>query len=203
MEDDQPTREEIAERYGWAEGEREQAEREIAARAERSKRDETLAWCAQRAAPGSSTAGPTDELGRPLNDPRYRLDPEVITKGYGAPVTQHRAATAAPASMTKEWQDYIERRIRKGRNAAAEEMAVAIAQTLGKSLVAVEREVAELHKRQVDLDNEINEMIRRQRASAQFDELNERLKQLEATPAVKCDATPRDFDRGAFDGWQH
>ena len=69
-------------------------------------------------------------------------------------------------------------------------MAAALAQTLGKDLVAVEREcaalraeVAELHERQVELDNEINEMIRRQRASVQFDELNERLKQLEEMPA--------------------
>ena len=69
-------------------------------------------------------------------------------------------------------------------------MAAALAQTLGKDLVAVEREcaalraeVAELHERQVELDNEINEMIRRQRASVQFDELNERIKQLEEMPA--------------------
>ena len=78
----------------------------------------------------------------------------------------------------------------KELSAREKAMAAALAQTFGKDLVAVERdcaalraEVAELHERQVELDNEINEMIRRQRASAQFDELNERIKQLEEMPA--------------------
>lgn len=134
--------------------------------------------------------GPTDELGRPLNDPRYRFDPDIVTKGYGAPVTQPRAAAAAPASMSREWADYINQRIQKESSAREKAMAAALAQTFGKDLVAVERdcaalraEVAELHERQAELDNEINEMIRRQRASAQFDELNERIRQLEETPA--------------------
>ena len=127
----------------------------------------------------------TDQLGRPLSDPRYRFDPDAVTKGYGAPVTQPRAAAAS-----MEWTAYINRQIQKESSAREKAMAAALAQTLGKDLVAVEREcaalraeVAELRERQVELDNEIDEMIRRQRASAQFDELNERLRQLEEMPA--------------------
>jgi len=103
QDDDAPlTPQELRERYGFKPGEREQIEREMAERARRIALEQTLEWCAQRAEqpqpPSRHAEGPTDELGRPLNDPRYRLDPDMVAKAYPA---APRAAAAPAGSLSK------------------------------------------------------------------------------------------------------
>jgi len=160
--------------------------REMEERAKQIKHDEVMAWCRQRAEEREAEAReaetsrrrevPCDGAGRPL---------PVVTKAYGAPVTQPAAA------MSRDWADYISRAIRKELAATSEAMCKGIAQTLGKDIVELERSNADLRERLQHAENEIADLFRTTRAQArdaeiaerfkQYDELQERLDRLEGT----------------------
>lgn len=175
--DDERRHETYAEKIFGTPEEQAAMQREIAERRAQIERDETLAWCVQRAASRDekgtsnvdSPSGPTDELRRPLNEPRYRLNPDVVTRSYSAPVPQPRAASA---SLTRRWRDYIERKIARELRGSNMAMTKAIAQVV----VAEERARAKA-------DDEI--MAKLDAITAQLAELQERLEKLEAAPANK------------------
>lgn len=167
-----------------AEVEAEAEAREMAERQAKIKHDEVMEWCRQRAEAREAETSrrrevPYDGAGQPL---------PVVTKSYGAPVTQ-RAAAVAPSTMTQEWQRYIKRAIQKASLASDEAMAKAIAQSLGKDLVALERSNAALQERVQHLETEVADLFRMTRAQArdaevaeklaQYDELQDRLARLE------------------------
>jgi len=146
-DNDRPTRDEILERYGWAEGEREQVEREMAERqvridaetreAEAKARAVEERWAAEKAAAARRTE-------------------TVVTRNYGTPVT-----TQAGATMTKEWSAYIDRRIKKAALAGDKVWAAALAGTVGKDLIAVERSNAELLTKLDATARQLNELAER------------------------------------------
>jgi hypothetical protein len=102
------------------------------------KREETLAWAIERQA---ALRRAEHEASKPQPEP--------------APV---RRAAAAPAnSFTKEWQSYISRQLdRRDRL-----MARAIAETIGKDIVALERRCAALEAELAELrDRETTRRLR-------------------------------------------
>jgi len=144
--------------YLWREGEREQVEREMAEREARIKRDEVLEWSKRYNEARATTPAP-----------------EVVMKSYTAP-------TAAPATLTKEWVDYIERRIKRESRATDECTAKAIAQTIGKSVIDVERANTALLERVARLETELAELKGEMKTRAVLAETLERLDRLEAGP---------------------
>jgi len=192
--DEAERRREMYEQLCGTPDERAAEAREMAERAAKLKTDEVMAWCRQRAEARRdvdqhlTTAGPCDGAGRPLNDPAYKID-SVVTKSYGAPVTR-RAAATAPASLTAEWQRYIEGRIKRELQAAERAHIRAAGETFIKDIVAVERDCAALRDRVQHLENEVADLFRMTRAQArdaeiaerlsQFDELADRLARLES-----------------------
>ena len=178
--DDDDTDEEVAEIYGWQEGEREAMQREMAEQQARAKRDETLEWCRRRnlEVPSKSKSdGPTDELGRPLNDPRNKFNPdEVVTKGYGMPATQ-----AAPTLLTKEWQAYIERRI-DTHNIA---MIKAVADAVVTEEKARQQIDTDLIARVAKLETELTELRAEAKVRAALEDMATRLDKLETVPASR------------------
>jgi hypothetical protein len=93
--------------------EREALEAEMDARRVQIERAETLEWCKQRA--------------------EARQIPEAVTKS--APVMQARRAAPAPASMSREWTDYIRRQLDRRDRITAR----AIGQSIGKNVIDLER----------------------------------------------------------------
>lgn len=166
-DDDQPTREEIRERYGWKEGEREAAHAEAERLRQQIEGERILreAWAAKEA-----------------------REARVVTKS--APVTRSVAAAAPGVGLTREWQSWIEARIKRESRETEECMAKAIAQSIGKDIVALERSNADLRERLQHAENEIADLFRMTRAQArdaeiaerfkQYDELQERLDRLES-----------------------
>jgi len=103
----------------------------------------------------------------------------VVTRSH-APVT--RAAAVAPSTMTQEWQAYIKRAIQKASLASDEAMAKAIAQSIGRDVIALERRNTELEQRVKDVESELHDMILRARERDGLDEMRARIKQLEDQP---------------------
>src|SRR5262245_10051014 len=93
---------EIAERYGWQPGEREQIAEEMRARQERIDRDAALARCFAQA----------------------ESAPPVVTRSMPPVVTR---STPAPAAVSTAW---IKASIRREVRASERAMAKAIAQTI-------------------------------------------------------------------------
>lgn len=142
MDDDQGdaplTRDEMREKYGWAsEEEREAAYAEVAERQRKIDSERILAECLQAEA--------------------------VVTKD--APVTQPRRAAAAPASLTREWTDFIEGRIRQELRALERVLVKGIAPVLVAEEKEREKVAAELAE-----------------ARSMINALTERIDKLEAAP---------------------
>lgn len=142
--------------------ERPQIEAEMAARAEKIRRDEALEWAKARQAAAARPVEP------------WRSGDTVVTKGHAAP------AAATPASLTADWQRWIEGRIRRKSRRAEEAMCIAIRETVGKDLVAEERRCAALRKDVDRLTAELAELKGELKTRAALAEVTERLERLEA-----------------------
>ena len=117
-----------------------------------------------------------------------RQRPPVVEKTY-AQKKQDEAAAA------KYWQGYIRDQLDSANMALTKAVAQAIVDEERR------RDQADFDLRTIIID-----------VRDRFDEMDARMNELEArmskrsgaaTSTVKCDGTPRAFDRGAFDGWRH
>jgi hypothetical protein len=149
------------EKYLWQPGEREQHEREMAERQQRIDREAREA--AEREA---ATRSAIIAAGQP-----------PVMKSYGAPaqprVTNDNIISNPSASVTKEWQDYIEARIKREARATEDAMCKAIARSLGAELDAAKKKLDyETKQRRYDKE-ELKETISAVRN--RFDEFERRL----------------------------
>ena len=101
------------------------------------------------------------------------------------PVVERRQQDEAVA--TNYWKGYIKRQLDSANMAMTK---------------AIARAIVDEEKARKQADDDLMTIISDVRN--RFDEMEARLAELRAaTPTVKCDATPRHFDRGAFNGWRH
>lgn len=120
------------------------------ARRTQSEREETLAWCRERSSAENTghtriKPGPTDELGRPLDDPRNRFDPDaIITRDYGRPVTQPQAAAPGDKDYWEKWRAFIIATVSK--KFVSEKMLGAVVKGMGKTISEWDAEVCALTK---------------------------------------------------------
>jgi translation initiation factor IF-2 len=128
------SRDEVRERYGWKEGEREQSEREMAERQARIDAAEQLLARARAA------------------KPQQRDD--VVTREVRTRRPQASAPAATPAtaaSVSRAWQTYIAQRIHAASQTSMRVMTRAIGQTVGKDIAALEQRCAKLEAEVAEL----------------------------------------------------
>ena len=135
--------------------ERRALEIDIAERQARIDRDATLAWSKRH------------------NEPRQTQ--EVV-------MSDAARTRTAPANSTQQWRAYIDARIRTEARAGDKAMAVAVGQTIGKELIALERANTALLERVAKLETELAEMRGELKTRAALAQVTERLDRLEATP---------------------
>lgn len=175
-----------AEQYGWKDGEREQAQREMAERQAKTKREETLAWCAQRA---------------------ERQRQPVSAEKTDAQSKQDEA------TATEYWKSYIRDQIGKNSTAMINAVGDAVGDVLAKEKKAREMGDDELRQQFWDVTARFDDHPRHDEITALYktiDELRGRLDKLEAAPAsrapapaIKSDGTPRGLDLDRLREWRH
>ena len=172
-------RADIAERYGWQEGEREALQREMAERAARIKRDEALAWCKARneararEAKTMATDYPCDGAGNPLRG---------HAKSYDAP----RGQPVADESYWENWRSFILRTARVELNASTKMIAEETGTVLGEQCNALRDEIAserdgrqKLEAELQALKTEIAELRGELKTRSALDEMTARLDRIE------------------------
>ena len=157
-------RADIAERYGWQEGEREAMQRDMAERRRRDAHDEMVAWAKARNAERAEA------------ERQAQAEPSRIQQSTKAePMTQ----------ATDGWVGYIKRQIDKRERA----MEGAVADVVGiesKARQKLEAEHAVTRQELLALKRELAELRGEFKMRAALDDLQARLAKLETPPRLSC-----------------
>ena len=154
-------RAEIAERYGWQEGEREAMQRDISERQRRDAHDEAVAWAkAQNAARAEAE--------------RQSVEPN------GSP--EKRTATKPEAAMTDTaqiWETWVKAKIKASREASEVAMSGAVADVLGPIEEKHKAALDELRTEVTILRNEICQLRSEVKVRGALDDVQQRLDKIE------------------------
>ncbi len=137
-------RDDIAERYDFAEGEQEAIARELAERRAAIQRDEVLQWCRER-----SEAKRESERAA-----------EITSRG-----AQDRKPQRDGSAMTSDWAAFIDRRIRADRKASERNLLHAVADAIHNERQASRKAVDELRAAVTELRERLDK-IEIERSSA-------------------------------------